>query len=105
MESVSRAMHRRKLSTKNAYDGVLSGHRNGATTSVNVEEYREIFGGSASSIPVLDLTGLNEEANNSNNDMEMNKTDYGSIFGGFRDFDLAATYHDLLLATDNNNND
>ncbi|PWA79465.1 hypothetical protein CTI12_AA206230 [Artemisia annua] len=104
MDSMSRAMHRRKLSSKNAYDGVFSGHRSkyeggGGSTVVNVEEYREIFGGGGgSSIPVLDLSGLNNEANNNEfNNMEMmKKGDYGSIFGGFRDFDLAVTYDEML---------
>lgn len=104
MESLSRPVHRRKLSNttgKNPYDGVFSGHHrqklNGAP-AVNVDEYREIFssGESVSSIPVLDLSNLDE----SSDYLSSNKPDYGNIFGGFRDLDIAVTYEELL-ARDN----
>ncbi|KAL8257053.1 hypothetical protein R6Q59_029094 [Mikania micrantha] len=102
MESLSRPLHRRKLSNvnsfsgKNAYDGVFSGHRpkyDGAT-AVNVEEYNEIFssGQAGSSIPVLDLSGLEEASDG----FESTKPDYRMIFGGFREQDIAISYEELV---------
>ncbi|KAK1422252.1 hypothetical protein QVD17_25232 [Tagetes erecta] len=99
MESLSRSHHRRKLSNvnsftgKNAYDGVFSGHRpkfDGAPT-VNVAEYREIFSTADSSIPVLDLSVLDESC-----DELSIKPDYCKIFGGFRDLDIAVSYEQLV---------
>lgn len=99
MESLSRPHHRRKLSNvnsfsgKNAYDGVFSAHRpkyDGAPT-VNVEEYREIFSTAESSVPVLDLSVLDESC-----DELSIKPDYCMIFGGFRDLDIAVSYEELV---------
>ncbi|KAJ9567546.1 hypothetical protein OSB04_003512 [Centaurea solstitialis] len=107
MESISRPLHRRKLSnantfsSKNAYDAVVfSGHRpnyDRRPPAVNVAEYSEIFGSSsqaASSIPVLDLSGL--ENSSSSDGGAATKPDYGKIFGGFRDQDIAVSYEELF---------
>ncbi|XP_076887583.1 uncharacterized protein LOC143537772 [Bidens hawaiensis] len=109
MEPVNR---RRKLSNvnsfsgKNAYDGVLSGRRRpkyDGAPAVRVEEYGEIFSttgqGECSSIPVLDVSSLEESCD----DLEIwsrKKPDYGKIFGGFRDQDIAISYEELV-ARDN----
>ncbi|KAI3759151.1 hypothetical protein L6452_06732 [Arctium lappa] len=103
MESLSRPLHRRKLSNantfsaKNAYDGVFSGHRPNydRPPAVNVEEYSEIFssGQVASSIPVLDLSTFQESSDATNLEL---KPDYGKIFGGFRDQDIAVSYEELF---------
>ncbi|XP_076892084.1 uncharacterized protein LOC143543710 [Bidens hawaiensis] len=87
MDSLSRPFHRRKPS--NAYDGVFSGHRPGAP-AVNVDEYREIFSTTGSSIPVIDLNKMEESASG-----EL-KPDYSGIFGGFRDLNIAVSYQELL---------
>ena len=106
MESLSRPFHRRKLSnansfsSKNPYDGVFSGHRPkfDRVPVVNVDEYREIFSGgqAASSIPVLDLSTLQESSDGSNLELGSTKPDYGMIFGGFRDEDVAVSYEELV---------
>ncbi|CAI9281676.1 unnamed protein product [Lactuca saligna] len=106
MESLSRPFHRRKLSNansfsgKNAYDGVFSGHRPkfDGVPAVNVDEYREIFssGQAASSIPVLDLSTLQESSDGSNLELGSTKPDYSKIFGGFRDEDIAVSYEELV---------
>ncbi|KAL4584285.1 hypothetical protein LXL04_008881 [Taraxacum kok-saghyz] len=106
MESLSRPFHRRKLSnansfsSKNPYDGVFSGHRPkfDRVPVVNVDEYREIFSGgqAASSIPVLDLSTLQESSDGSNLELGSTKPDYGMIFGGFRDEDIAVSYEELV---------
>ncbi|KAJ0680295.1 putative DnaJ domain, Chaperone J-domain superfamily [Helianthus annuus] len=97
MESLSRPLHRRKLSNangfsgKHAYDGVFSGHRPAGAPAVNVDEYREIFSTSGSSIPVLDLSNLDE----SSDELKL-KPDYCNIFGGFREHDIAISYEELV---------
>ncbi|XP_052626493.1 auxilin-like protein 1 [Lactuca sativa] len=106
MESLSRPFHRRKLSNansfsgKNAYDGVFSGHRPkfDGVPAVHVDEYREIFssGQAASSIPVLDLSTLQESSDGSNLELGSTKPDYSKIFGGFRDEDIAVSYEELV---------
>ncbi|KAI3521966.1 hypothetical protein L1887_11443 [Cichorium endivia] len=106
MESLSRPFHRRKLSNansfsgKNAYDGVFSGHRPkfDGVPAVNIDEYREIFssGQVASSIPVLDLSTLQESSDGLSLELGSTKPDYGKIFGGFRDEDIAVSYEDLV---------
>ncbi|KAI3767141.1 hypothetical protein L2E82_17228 [Cichorium intybus] len=106
MESLSRPFHRRKLSNansfsgKNAYDGVFSGHRPkfDGVPAVNIDEYREIFssGQAASSIPVLDLSTLQESSDGLSLELGSTKPDYGKIFGGFLDEDIAVSYEDLV---------
>ncbi|KAK9054385.1 hypothetical protein SSX86_025463 [Deinandra increscens subsp. villosa] len=107
MESLSRPLHRRKLSNansfsgKNAYDGVFSGHRPkyAGAPAVNVEEYREIFytgQAGSSSIPVLDPSALEESSDELDMGGGSSIPDYGLIFGGFRDLDIAISYEELV---------
>ncbi|XP_071712600.1 uncharacterized protein [Rutidosis leptorrhynchoides] len=105
MESLSRPFHRRKLSNvngKNAYDGVFSGHRRkfDGAPAVHVDEYREIFGSAqtVSSIPILDLSNLGHQQLEDEDDAASDglKPDYGLIFGGFHDSDIAVSYQDLI---------
>lgn len=65
-------------------------------TKLGVQEYAEIFSGSQreSSIPVLDLSGLEERAGSG--DFRSSKLDYSNIFGGFRDEDVAVPYEQLF---------
>lgn len=104
MESLSRPPHRRKHSTttnassssfssslKNPYDDVLLSSV--GKTKFKVHEYAEIFSG-PSSIPVLDLTGLDERVGS--DDCWSSKLDYPNIFGGLRDDDVAAPYEELF---------
>ncbi|MFS7972406.1 putative DnaJ domain, Chaperone J-domain superfamily [Helianthus anomalus] len=103
MESVSRPFHKRKLpnannfSGKNAYDGVFSGHRrkHDGAPAVTVEDYREIFT-TDSSIPVLDLSTLEEASGGLNMEIWSTKPDYGMIFGGFCDQDIAICYEEMV---------
>ncbi|KAL0366095.1 UNVERIFIED_CONTAM: Auxilin-like protein 1 [Sesamum radiatum] len=106
MESVSRPPHRRKHSTANAFssssssfsfknpydDVVLS---KGGKVKFGAHEYAEMFSGS-SSIPVLDLSGLDERVESA--DCRSSKLDYTNIFGGFRDDDVAVPYDELVNA-------
>ncbi|XP_019156119.1 PREDICTED: auxilin-like protein 1 isoform X2 [Ipomoea nil] len=108
MESLSRPSQRRKLpsatngvsfSAKNAYDDVFSGQPNkrGAAPSRAVWDYAEIFGASrGSSIPVLDLSVLEDRAGGSGEDFRSSKLDYSMIFGGFDDEDIALPYEDVV---------
>ncbi|XP_076919615.1 uncharacterized protein LOC143580498 [Bidens hawaiensis] len=103
---------RRKLSNvnsfsgKNAYDGVLSVRRRpkyDGAPAVRVEEYGEIFStgqGECSSIPVLDVSSLEESCDSLDSEIWSRKPDYGMIFGGFRDQDIAISYEELV-ARDN----
>ncbi|KAL2458069.1 auxilin-like protein 1 [Forsythia ovata] len=111
MESLSRPPHRRKHSTstanafssfssKSPYDDVLLSSGGGGPGSVGtklgVQDYAEIFSGSqrGSSIPVLDLSGLDERAGSGH--FRSSKLDYSNIFGGFRDEDVAVPYDQLF---------
>ncbi|KAI3460335.1 hypothetical protein Pfo_016998 [Paulownia fortunei] len=104
MESLSRPPHRRKHSTttnasssssffslKNPYDDVVLS--NGGKAKFGAHEYAEIFSGS-SSIPVLDLSGLDERV--SSGDCRSSKLEYSNIFGGLRDDDVAVPYEELF---------
>lgn len=104
MESLSRPPHRRKHSTttnassssssfslKNPYDDVLLSK--GGKAKFEAHEYAEIFSGS-SSIPVLDLSGMNEQVGLG--DCRSSKLDYSNIFGGLRDDDVAVPYEQLF---------
>ncbi|KAL3840296.1 hypothetical protein ACJIZ3_024887 [Penstemon smallii] len=102
MESLSRPPHRRKhssatnafsssFSLRNPYDDDLLSNGGGKTKSFGVHEYSEIFSGSSSSIPVLDLSGLDEGDCRSSA-----KLDYSNIFGGFRNDDVAVPYEQLF---------
>ncbi|KAL0325757.1 UNVERIFIED_CONTAM: Auxilin-like protein 1 [Sesamum radiatum] len=99
MESLSRPPHSRKhsatnvLSFKNPYDGVLLSSNGGKGNSFEGHEYAEIFSGS-SSIPVLDLSGLDERVGTG--DCRSSKLDYSNIFGGFGNDDVAVPYEELL---------
>ncbi|GFP98407.1 auxilin-like protein 1 [Phtheirospermum japonicum] len=91
MESLSRPPHQRKHS-KNPYDDVFLS--NGVEReSLDAHEYAEIFSGS-SSIPVLDLSGLDERVGS--DDFRSSKLDYSNIFGGFRNDDVAVPYEELF---------
>ncbi|XP_059279080.1 auxilin-like protein 1 [Lycium ferocissimum] len=106
MESLQRPLHRRKLSSANGfsfsskqhpYDDVFTGSqipKFGAP--VGAPDYSEIFGVTSrgSSIPVLDLSRLNDDATVSDDC----KIDYSNIFGGFDDenYDIAVPYEDLF---------
>ncbi|KAM3341789.1 auxilin-like protein 1 [Capsicum galapagoense] len=111
MEFLSRPLHRRKLSNTNAfsfsakqqhpYDGVFAGSHSqfGAPVlSPGAPDYSEIFGVSrGSSIPVLDLSGLDATAVSDDCRSSM-KVDYSNIFGGFseEDNDIAVPYEELF---------
>ncbi|KAJ0894756.1 putative DnaJ domain, Chaperone J-domain superfamily [Helianthus annuus] len=103
MESLSRPFHKRKLpnannfSGKNAYDGVFSGHRrkHDGPPDFTVEDYSEIFT-TDSSIPVLDLSTLEEASGGLNMEIWSTKPDYGMIFGGFCDQDIAICYEEMV---------
>lgn len=103
MESLSRPPHRTKHSTttnifsssfsfKNPYDDVLLSN-GGERKSLEVHEYSEIFSGS-SSIPVLDLSFLDERVASS--DLRNSKLDYSNIFSGLRNDDVFVPYEELL---------
>ncbi|CAH9131825.1 unnamed protein product [Cuscuta epithymum] len=108
MESLSRPSHRRKLnsaangvsfSAKNAYDDVFSStpKKRGPGSTRPVWDYAEIFGPSrGSSIPVLDLSVLEDRAGASVEDFRSSKIDYSNIFGGFADEDIALPYEDVI---------
>lgn len=103
MESLSRPPHRRKHSTatnasssssfsrKNPYDDVLISRGNKA--KFEPHEYAEIFSGS-SSIPVLDVSGLNEPLRPGG--CRSSELNYSHIFGGARDGDVAVPYEQLF---------
>ncbi|KAL0314671.1 UNVERIFIED_CONTAM: Auxilin-like protein 1 [Sesamum angustifolium] len=99
MESLSRPPHSRKHSAtnvhsfKNPYDGVLLSSNGGKGNSFEGHEYAEIFSGS-SSIPVLDLSGLDERVGSG--DCRSSKLDYSNIFGGFGNDDVAVPYEELF---------
>ncbi|CAA0822005.1 auxin-like 1 protein [Striga hermonthica] len=98
MESMSRAQHRRKHSSKNSfsfknpYDDVFLSTV-GERESLGARDYAEIFSGS-SSIPVLDLSGLDEQVGSA--DCRSSKLDYNNIFGGFRNDDVGLPYEELF---------
>ncbi|KAM0049263.1 hypothetical protein Hdeb2414_s0008g00283891 [Helianthus debilis subsp. tardiflorus] len=72
------------FSEKNAFDDVFSGHRrkHDGAPAVTVDDYREIFT-TDSSIPVLDLSTLEEASSGLNMEIWSTKPDYDIIFGGF----------------------
>ncbi|KAL7261909.1 hypothetical protein ACSBR1_000329 [Camellia fascicularis] len=115
MESLSRPLHRNQASSatfskklsnvnsfsaKNAYDGVFDGASKfgAATSSTRTEDYSEIFGGSqasrASSIPILDLSALDEARVSA--DARTSNLDYSKIFGGLRGEDIAISYEEMF---------
>ncbi|KAF5955785.1 hypothetical protein HYC85_008641 [Camellia sinensis] len=115
MESLSRPLHRNQASSatfskklsnvnsfsaKNAYDGVFDGASKfgAATSSTRIEDYSEIFGGSqasrASSIPILDLSALDEARVSA--DARTSNLDYSKIFGGLRGEDIAISYEEMF---------
>ncbi|KAH6823542.1 hypothetical protein C2S53_012304 [Perilla frutescens var. hirtella] len=103
MESLSRPPHRRKHSTattngssasfslRSPYDDVLLSR--GGKAKFEPHEYAEIFSGS-SSIPVLDVSGLNRPEGCRSSDL-----DYSNIFGGARDGDVALPYDQFFKQT------
>lgn len=105
MESLSRPPHRRKQSSsntaafasfsmKNPYDDVLFSGGGAKARPFGAQEYSEIFAGSSSSIPVLDLPGLDERV--VSGECRSSKLDYSNIFGGLRDDDVALPYEELF---------
>lgn len=109
MESFSRPLHRRKLSSANGfsfsakqhpYDGVLTGSQPKYGAPVlpsGVPDYSEIFGGSrGSSIPVLDLSGIDDDATVTDDSRSSDKLDYSNIFGGFSEEVVAVPYEELF---------
>ncbi|KAJ8540977.1 hypothetical protein K7X08_001793 [Anisodus acutangulus] len=108
MESLSRPLHRRKLSSTNGfsfsakqhpYDDVFTGSQQpkfGAPVFPSgAPDYSEIFGVSrGSSIPVVDLSSLDDDATVS--DSSSSKLDYSNIFGGFNEEDIAVPYEELF---------
>ncbi|XP_065880829.1 auxilin-like protein 1 [Euphorbia lathyris] len=80
------------LAGKHVYDGVFGG---AVKPGSRMEDYREIFGGSATcSIPILDFPELNER----NISMEARglKPDYSTIFGGCEEADFAVPCEELF---------
>lgn len=109
MESVSRPLHRRKLSSTNGfsfsakqhpYDGVLTGSQPKFGAPVlpsGAPDYSEIFAGSrGSSIPVLDLSALDDGTTGSDDGRSTEKLDYSNIFGGFSEEGIAVPYEELF---------
>lgn len=107
MESLSRPLHRRKLSSANGYsfsakqhpyDDVFAQQKFGAPVfSSGAPDYSEIFGGSrGSSIPVLDLSGLDDAKISDDCRSSSSKLDYSNIFGGFCEEDIAVPYDELF---------
>ncbi|XP_009759091.1 auxilin-like protein 1 [Nicotiana sylvestris] len=107
MESLSRPLHRRKLSSANGfsfsakqhpYDDVFAQKKFGAPVfSSGAPDYSEIFGGSrGSSIPVLDLSGLDDTKISDDCRSSSSKLDYSNIFGGFCEEDIAVPYDELF---------
>nr|XP_016501157.1 PREDICTED: auxilin-like protein 1 [Nicotiana tabacum] len=107
MESLSRPLHRRKLSSANGYsfsakqhpyDDVFAQQKFGAPVfSSGAPDYSEIFGGSrGSSIPVLDLSGLDDGKVSDDCRSSSSKLDYSNIFGGFCEEDIAVPYDELF---------
>ncbi|XP_055835428.1 auxilin-like protein 1 [Solanum dulcamara] len=109
MESFSRPLHRRKLSSANGlsfsakqhpYDGVLTGSQPkfGAPVLPSLApDYSEIFGGSrGTSIPVLDLSGIDGDATVTEDSRSSEKLDYSNIFGGFSEEDVAVPCEELF---------
>ncbi|XP_073288270.1 uncharacterized protein [Primulina huaijiensis] len=105
MESLSRPPHRRKhtssntaafasFSMKNPYDDVVFSGGGTKARPLGAQEYSEIFTGSSSSIPVLDLPGLDERVVSGESRSSM--LDYSNIFGGLRDDDVALPYEELF---------
>ncbi|XP_049390689.1 auxilin-like protein 1 [Solanum stenotomum] len=101
-------LHRRKLSNANGlsfsakqhpYDGVLTGAQSKFGAPVlpsGAPDYSEIFGGSRdSSIPVLDLSGIDDAAV-SDDGRSSDKLDYSNIFGGFSREDMAVRNEELF---------
>ncbi|KAJ8555567.1 hypothetical protein K7X08_013063 [Anisodus acutangulus] len=102
MESLSRPLHRRKLSSTNGfsfsskqhpYDDVFTGSHQ---PKFGAPDYSEIFGVSrGSSIPVLDLSSLDDDATVT--DSSSSKLDYSNIFGCFdEENDIAVPYDELF---------
>ncbi|GKD29002.1 hypothetical protein Tco_1239780, partial [Tanacetum coccineum] len=107
MESLSRHHHSRKLSSnassfsgKNAYSGVFSGLRRSGAVTVDVQDYKEIFGSSKSgcSIPVLDVSSLEGAFDDLSAKLRSLKPDYDKIFGGFRDHDVVSSVDDVFAS-------
>ncbi|KAL5847675.1 hypothetical protein ACOSQ3_011199 [Xanthoceras sorbifolium] len=79
------------------YDGVFSSVPAVKVGSRVEKDYGEIFGGAgSSSIPILDAPELNEKKVSV--DVNSSRLDYSKIFGGFGEFDFAAS-HEQLSAT------
>ncbi|XP_065851577.1 auxilin-like protein 1 isoform X2 [Euphorbia lathyris] len=97
------------IASKSIYDDVFGGPpKFGAPTlSPRVEDYTEIFGGfhssRASSIPVLDLPLVDDEAPDVFFDVRSSGFDYTEVFGGFSGHDFAASYEDLMMMMDQSN--
>lgn len=102
MESLSRPPHRRKhsrpanassssFSLKNPYDDIFLS--TGGKSKFQPHEYAEIFSGS-SSIPLLDLSGLNEPPRTCG--FRSSELDYSNIFGGANGDDVALPYEQLF---------
>ncbi|KZV28861.1 auxilin-like protein 1 [Dorcoceras hygrometricum] len=105
MESLSRPPHRRRQSSsntgafasfsmKNPYDDMLFSGGGTKARPFGAHEYSEIFAGSSSSIPVLDLPGLDESG--VSGECRSSKLDYSNIFGGLKDDDVALSYEELF---------
>ncbi|XP_075520964.1 LOW QUALITY PROTEIN: uncharacterized protein LOC142554175 [Primulina tabacum] len=110
MESLSRPPQRRKhsssntaafasFSMKNPYDDVVFSGGGTKARPLGAQEYSEIFTGSSSSIPVLDLPGLDERV--VSGESRSSKLDYSNIFGGLRDDDVALPYEELFNGVKN----
>ncbi|CAN4093882.1 unnamed protein product [Withania somnifera] len=106
MESLSRSLHRRNLSNTNGfsfyakqhpYDAVFTGSQSKFGAPASAPDYSEIFGVSrVSSIPVLDLSSLNDDVTVSDDCRSSVKVDYSNIFGGFSEEDVSVPYEELF---------
>lgn len=71
--------------------------------SPRVEDYTEIFEGfhasRGSSIPILNLPAVDDEAADLFFDVRSSKFDYSEVFGGFIALDFAVSYEELFKQT------
>eukprot|EP00257_Ricinus_communis_P017740 XP_015576256.1 auxilin-like protein 1 [Ricinus communis] len=95
-------------SNKSIYDDVFGGPpRFGAPTlSPRVEDYSEIFGGfhssTGSSIPVLDLPLVDDDAADVFFDVRSSGFDYAEVFGGYNGHDFGLSFDELMMMDQSN---
>ncbi|GAV65665.1 DnaJ domain-containing protein [Cephalotus follicularis] len=91
------------FSSRSIYDGVLAtpAQAKQRGTSIVAEDYVDIFRGSGSSIPVLQVPELNERKVVVN--VRSSVLDYSKIFAGFGDSDFGVSHEDLFVNSNEGN--